>query len=144
MKELELRLDGRAVALAPPARLAGGELLVPVRGFCQAVGAEVEELGDGRLTVCQGELCILLSKAETIEIEGEVYAPLEGLGEDLGLDWRVTGEMLRVRRAGKERIGLEIGQAAPGFTLPDLHTGEPVSADDFRGKKAILYMWASW
>ena len=144
MKELELRLDGARVDLEPPVRLAGGELLVPVRGFSQAVGAEVEELDDGRLAVCRGELCMPLAGTELIEIEGEAYAPLEELAEVLGLDWRVAGEILRVSRAGDERIGLEVGQAAPGFTLPDLHTGEPVSADDFRGKKAIFYMWASW
>ena len=40
--------------------------------------------------------------------------------------------------------GQAAAMAPPGFTLPDLYTGEPVSAEDFRGKKAIFYMWASW
>ena len=30
------------------------------------------------------------------------------------------------------------------FSLPDLRTGELVSADVYRGKPAVFYMWASW
>lgn len=144
MKELELRVDGRTVDLVPPACLANGQLLVPVRSFSQAVGARVEELDGGGLAVCQGELCVPLTGAEMVEVEGEMCTRLDDLGEALGLDWQVTGEILRVSGAGREPRGLEIGQPAPDFELADLHTGELVSADDFRGKKAIFYMWASW
>ena len=143
MKELELRVGGRTVDLVPPACLANGQPLVPVRSFSQAIGAEVEELDNGGLAVCQGERCVPLTRAEMLEIRGEMCAPLDELGKALGLDWQMTGEILRVS-AGNEPRGLEIGQPAPDFELADLHTGKPVSADDFRGKKAIFYMWASW
>ena len=38
---------------------------------------------------------------------------------------------------------VNVGDEAPGFTLPSLD-GEAVSLSEFRGKKLILFMWASW
>jgi hypothetical protein len=35
------------------------------------------------------------------------------------------------------------GQLAPDFTLPTLDWGS-VSLSDYRGKKVIVFMWASW
>ena len=37
----------------------------------------------------------------------------------------------------------QIGQLAPDFTLPTLD-GEKTSLLDYRGKKLIVFMWASW
>ncbi len=36
-----------------------------------------------------------------------------------------------------------VGEQSPDFTLPDLD-GNPVSLSDYRGRKVILYVWASW
>ncbi len=38
----------------------------------------------------------------------------------------------------------EPGQRHVGFTLPDIHTGKPVSLSDFSGKKVLLIQFASW
>ena len=41
-------------------------------------------------------------------------------------------------------VGLSIGHAPPAFILPDLYSGEMISSSDFRGKKTVFFMWASW
>jgi hypothetical protein len=38
----------------------------------------------------------------------------------------------------------KVGQRHPDFTLPDIHSGKPVSLSDFRGKKVLLIHFASW
>ena len=38
---------------------------------------------------------------------------------------------------------LFVGSEVPDFALPTL-TGEQTTLSDFRGKRVILFMWASW
>ena len=37
----------------------------------------------------------------------------------------------------------DLGEAAPDFTLTSLE-GNPISLSSYRGKKVIVFMWASW
>ena len=38
---------------------------------------------------------------------------------------------------------VKVGDEAPDFTLPSLD-GRQVSLSSYRGKKVIVFMWASW
>ena len=143
MQILELLVDGRSAVSTPGPRSNQGEVLVPVHAFGKAIGAEVKLLGAGnQLAVCQEDLCVPV--LTDISVEETVYAPLVDLAEPLGLKWEVAGKVLKISTAGKTLTGLGIGKRPPAFELPDLYTGEPVSLRDYRGKKAIFYMWASW
>ncbi len=42
-----------------------------------------------------------------------------------------------------EHKAVDVGDPAPEFTLPSLD-GQPVSLSSYRGKRVILFMWASW
>ena len=146
MQVLELFVDGRPTSLEPEVRLDQGQVLVPVHAFSEVMGAEVKSVGGGEeLAICKGDLCVPLGATViTVIVDGAMYALLSDLAAPLGLSWEVEGEVLRVQGGREEEIGLGIGKEPPGFTLPDLFTGAPVSLHDYRGKKAIFYMWASW
>lgn len=145
MRVLKLHLDGRPAPLTPAPRLEKGEVLVPLHAFCEAVGAEAKTLPDSeQVAVCKGDLCIPLRQAETVSIDRVTYAPLAAFGEALRLRWQAEGDTLRVTSGAGDRIGLGIGARPPDFTLPDLYTGESVSLSDYRGRKAVFYVWASW
>jgi peroxiredoxin len=38
----------------------------------------------------------------------------------------------------------QIGEPVPRLTLPSISDGAPMSLDDFRGRKVMLHVWASW
>ncbi len=38
----------------------------------------------------------------------------------------------------------KVGVLLPDFTLPRIDNGEPVSLSDYRGRKILLVMFASW
>ena len=40
--------------------------------------------------------------------------------------------------------GIEVGSPFPSLTLPSLRDGSPHSIKDWRGKKIVLHIWASW
>lgn len=49
-----------------------------------------------------------------------------------------------VTNPSEDEVGLEVGKAAPDFTLQDLN-GTPTRLSDFRGEKFVLInFWASW
>ncbi|NIM00713.1 MAG: hypothetical protein GTN89_07315 [Acidobacteria bacterium] len=39
---------------------------------------------------------------------------------------------------------LKEGQSFPALVLPSLESGEPLSIADFRGRKVVLHVFASW
>ena len=39
---------------------------------------------------------------------------------------------------------IQVGEAFPSLVLPSLETGEPASVADYRGRKLVLHVWASW
>ncbi len=38
---------------------------------------------------------------------------------------------------------VKVGDTAPDFALPSLE-GDTIRLSDYRGKKVVLFMWASW
>jgi hypothetical protein len=51
--------------------------------------------------------------------------------------------LVTVMEAGK-LMAFEVGQPFPLILLPSLKDGNPMSVADFRGKKLVLHIWASW
>ena len=47
-------------------------------------------------------------------------------------------------RASAASYAPKVGEKHPGFTLPRIDDGAPVSLSNFRGKKVLLIQFASW
>ncbi len=48
------------------------------------------------------------------------------------------------RGASRPSSGFEVGQPFPTLAFPGLEDGAPKSIADFRGKRVILHVFASW
>ncbi len=51
---------------------------------------------------------------------------------------------LTLATAPLEADDLEIGKPFPTLALPSLSDGKHASVADFRGRKLVLHIWASW
>lgn len=145
MADLDVSIDGEKVGI--PAVVQGDEVFVALDTFCKAVNAEAKTLeANGPLAVCRDDLCIPLNVSgteDTVTVEGVLFGRLAAFGDPLGLKWTQNNGSLVVT-SGQAASGLGIGNTPPPFTLPDLYSGEAVSLSDYRGKKTVFYMWASW
>ena len=145
MADLDVSIDGQKTGVS--ATLQGDDVFVALDTFCEAVNAEAKTLEDGGpLAVCRDDLCIPLNVSgteDTVTVEGVLFGRLAAFGDPLGLQWTQSNGSLVVT-SGQTVSGLGIGNTPPSFTLPDLYSGEAVSIADYRGKKTVFYMWASW
>jgi len=84
---------------------------------------------------CRGERCVPLPRASKVDarvLAGRLGMPL------------VRDEATRLWCLGPESGGRALASAeAPDFELPNLD-GRPFRLGGLRGKKVLLYAWASW
>ena len=50
---------------------------------------------------------------------------------------------MEIEQPGQKRAGHRVGERARAWVLPRLDDGE-LSSDSLRGKKTLLFFWASW
>jgi len=55
-----------------------------------------------------------------------------------------NGTMLENPQAPEEPPRIEIGKPFPDLVLPSLADGRPMSLRQFRGRKVLLHVFASW
>jgi len=148
MQTLNISIAGQPIVLEPAPVLKAGEWLVPLEAFSEAIGAKVEYPdGSGMAVICQADRCVPLKIGESaVDIEGTIYAAPKVIAAPFGFSVQTNGaNQIHVLRDGNLSAdkGSLAGRLAPDFTLPDLD-GKPVRLSDFRGKKTLVYMWASW
>jgi len=145
METLSVLVDQQKTAVG--AAEVGGEIYVALDDFCATVATQAKYSEEGGpLTVCREDLCIPLSVGgteDTLTVAGVLFARLAAFGEPLGLSWTQNNGSVLVTFA-PAIPGLGIGNTPPFFALPDLYSGASVSPSDYRGKKTVFYMWASW
>lgn len=116
----------------------GEQLWIPVADLEPATGWELKPEG-----ACQGDACVPLAR-DGSWLRGnrfDLAAFAKHLGDpvvhdDEGRVW------LFAEPAEAKRSKLLSGEA-PDFALPDLD-GRLHRLSDYRGKKVLLYAWASW
>ena len=150
MKPLEFHFEGNHVAFTPAAWHDGGDVWVPLEAFCAATGAVLKDIdGAGQLAVCNdegGDVCILLGTGDTRDVADTSFGRLKAFAGPLGLTWTLNGSgaLSVIRQDSAQDTGLGVGDRPPKIELPDLTTGQLVSADVYHDKPAVFYMWASW
>lgn len=143
-----LVIDGNPVRVSPSPLTRNDIIWVPLEALCTEIGAYTEVVAEkDRLLVCQGDRCVPLKRGEnTMVVDDVTYAPLDSIATPLGLTYEHTdaGSANVPQDLPPQEASPTVGAKAPIFTLPDVRTGEMISLEEYRGKKTLVFAWASW
>src|SRR5690606_41636488 len=98
-------------------------------------------MGLHRLLLLLAGFVLLGAAVAVILLGGNPHGPENGQ-EELAAFPRFAAGTPQILDLGAAE-GLEVGQQAPGFTLPDV-AGNEISLADFRGQPVIVNFWATW
>jgi hypothetical protein len=129
---------GTRVTEIPDASTDRGGLWLSFADFEKATGWERKSQG-----LCLGEICVPIPPGKEW-IDGragriDLVAFAEYVGQPVVADAAIGVWAFGPATSAAAPPSVE----APGFTLPDLE-GNMHSLTDYRGKKVLLYCWASW
>jgi|GEM_PF-2019775 len=130
-------------------RSIDGEAHVALKLLTEKLGLELKELGEERIGICRGDLCIpfdVSNKAGALRRDGKtLWVPVAPLVEALGghFIWDADAKALLLDLSDVHRVATWAVGAPFDLQLPDLE-GDSVSVVRYRGRKVLLYAWASW
>lgn len=122
------------------ARISGQAVYLPVSFFEATLQLERKDLAPNLVGLCYGDLCIPLTARE---FKGQEYVSARALSEALGGSYLWDAEARQLFLSLESRVSGEITSGPLDFVLPDLN-GRSVHLSEFRGKKIVVFAWASW
>ncbi len=122
---------------------------VPLKLLIDEFGLERKRLSEDRIGICRGDLCIPFDVADkdgALRRDGKtLWVPVVPLVEALGghFVWDVEPKSLLLDLSDVHRAATwKVGEPFE-LQLPDLE-GNGVSVERYRGRKVLIYAWASW
>jgi hypothetical protein len=134
--EFTLIDDGHTLELS--AEIADGGVTLSRETLDTALGWALEPEG-----LCRGNVCVPVRDRSVLERgDGvDLAAFADAVGRPLALD--VEARAAALGAAAHDRTTRLESLEAPDFTLPDL-AGREHTLSDYRGKKVLLIVYASW
>lgn len=128
-----------------------GRAFVPLAPVVEAFGAKLEAVADDTLSVCvEDDVCAIVRTDGTDDrVAGDVGARLVALSAIPELfrahfDWSDAADAVALAPgADPSTAAIAKGDPMPEVVLPDMD-GAPVALSAYRGKRVIMYTWASW
>lgn len=115
-----------------------GRVLIDPSALPSAMGWELKAEG-----LCQNDVCVPVRDRDALFVGDrvDVAAVAWALHRPLVVD--AEAGVVAVALPGEQRRGALNERHAPAFTLPDLDGGEH-SLEEWRGRKKLLFAWATW
>jgi hypothetical protein len=120
------------------ARAEGDRLLVDADALPAAIDWELKPQG-----LCHDEVCVPLRDRHGLFVDGQLdlAAIAAALGRPVVVDAAAGIAAMALDPTGRRQALTAL--EAPSFTLDDLD-GNPHSLDEWRGRKKLLFAFASW
>lgn len=128
-----------------------GSVFISLDYISEKLGIISKDIGEGMVGLCKGDLCVpvQLDNEEDARRDSGVLminAHLIAATLESKAQWLVMGKALRFIPVDNVMPdeALKVGDVVPDFVLPSIADGKMVSFSRFRGKRVLLFLWASW
>lgn len=148
---ITIHIDGKENIPNVKAIIKDNTTFISIDDVSEGLDIICKELTEGMIGICRDDICVpvrLDDENDVIRDSGElmVNAELVAGGLSSKPEWVVSGEVLRF--VPEDQVVLDtvvkVGDVVPDFALPSISDGKMVSLSSFRGKRVLLFMWASW
>ena len=123
-----------------PAQLESEAVYLPVEFFVSTLELKRKDFAPELVGLCQDDLCIPLALRH---YDGQEYVSSRGLIDALSGAYLWDGAASRLLMDLRPQYEQDSTQLLVDFSLPDLE-GRTVQLSSYRGKKVIIFAWASW
>jgi len=126
-------------------------VFISIDDVSERLSVTAKKITDEMIGICKDELCILVQlgsvkdarrDADGLLINADLIA--QALGSKA--EWLISGKVLRF--VPEDQVALDTviktGDVVPDFVLPSITDGKMVPLSSFRGKRVLLFLWASW
>ncbi len=131
--------------------IEGNSIFVSIDDVSERLDIVSKELTEGMIGLCKGDICVpvqLDNEDHAIRDSDQLMVDAELVAAAISskAEWLISGKTLRF--VPEDQVVLDTvvkaGDVIPDFALPSISDGKMVSLSSFRGKRVLLFMWASW
>ena len=148
---ITIHIDGEENIPNVKAIIKNNTTFISIDDVSERLNFICKELAENMIGICRDDICVpvrLDSEDDAIRDSGElmINAELVAGGVISKHEWLVSGKVLHFVPEDQTVLGtvVKVGDVVPDFALPSIADGKMVSLSSFRGKRVLLFMWASW
>ena len=128
-----------------------GVVFISIEDISEKLDIVSKDIGEGTIGLCKGDVCILVqldNEEETRRDSGALMINVDLIAQTLGstVEWVISGKALRFVPEDQVILDnlMKVGDVVPDFALPSITDNTMVPFSGFRGKRVLLFLWASW
>ena len=149
--EITIHIDGDEDISGVRVATRDGLTFISMDDIAERLDISPKEIGEGMIGLCQEEICIAVdldNENDAVRASGALMINADLIAQTLNseVEWLIAGKVLRFAPVDQILLDtvVKTGDVVPNFALPAVSDGKMVSLNSFRGKRVLLFMWATW
>jgi hypothetical protein len=148
---ISIHITGEENISGVRAIIKDGSTFISIDDISGRLNIVPKEISDEVIGLCRDDLCILVQLDDERDALRDhellmINADLVAQALSSRVEWLVSGRVLRF--VPEYQVALDavvrVGDVVPDFMLPSIIDGKMVWFSSFRGKRVLLFLWASW
>ncbi len=148
---ISINISGEEDIAGVSAITRNGSVFISIDDVSERLDIVSKDIAEGMIGLCKGDLCVpvqLDSEEDALRDSGQLLINADLVASALSSEfqWVISGKSLRFVPLDQVALDtvIKVGDVVPDFALPSITDGKMVSLSSFRGKRVLLFLWASW